>query len=199
MQGELVSTNDFPSRQALESAAVITFSNEPTERFRLASRQRSLAVDVAICLSCAAALAHALSTPEHWRWWTASGVFFALLAIAQTSLAIGLLRKPVRDRMLLAGVWGTVGAISVYVISRTTGIPFAPPLPAHGARWVPGRSIVPDAGNYVGAFDVFTLTVEVLLVILLTGLMTRALRQRTAAHLMWVGLALWALAGLSVL
>jgi hypothetical protein len=70
---------------------------------------------------------------------------------------------------------------------------------AHGSHFVPGRSIIQGAERYVGAVDVVTLSVEVVLVLVLTGLMTRALRQRTAAQLLWVGLLLWGLAGLSVL
>jgi hypothetical protein len=175
------------------------FSSGPTEHARLSSRQRGLAVDLAMALAAIAAFAHAASTPTQWRWWSAAGVLFAVIAIAQAALCMGLLRTPVRDRLLLLGAWGTVAVIALYVVSRTAGIPFAPPPLAHGSHFVPGRSIIQGAERYVGAVDVVTLSVEVVLVLVLTGLMTRALRQRTAAQLLWVGLLLWGLAGLSVL
>lgn len=194
-----MSTSDASGRPALDTEAVVTFSSELTERAHLASRHRRLAVDAAIALAVAAALAQAVSAPEHWRWWPASGVFFVVIGVAQAALAVALFRKPVRDPILAVGVWGTVAVIGVYVVSRTTGIPFAPPVLAHGARWVPGRSIVPGVGRYVGALDIFTLATEIVLVLVLTGLMTRVLRQRMVTHLMWIGLVMWALAGLSVL
>lgn len=194
-----MNADDASRRQAFEGAAAITFANESTERARLTSRQRSLAVDAAVALSSAVALAHAVATPDQWHWWAASGVFFALIAIAQGALAVGLLRKPVRDNLLLVGVWGTVSVIAVYVMSRTAGLPLAPPALAHGSRWMPGRSIVPGGKSHLNTFEIATLVVEIVLIMILTGLMTRALRQRTASHLLWIGLVLWGLAGLSML
>jgi hypothetical protein len=178
---------------------VISISVPSEESSSVASRRRSFAVDAAIILASAAALAHGVTTPEHLRWWAASGVFFALLAVVQGALAIALLRRSASDRLLLAGVWGTVAVITLYVLSRTVAIPFAPEFAARGSRWVPGRSIVPGAEKLVGTFDVITLIVELVLVMLLTGLMTPARRQRTAALLLWFALVLWGLVGLAVL
>lgn len=199
MSADEIRPPDSPDYSVLRSAAVIMFSSDPIEHARLSSRQRSLTVNAAIALADIAAFAHATSAPARWRWWSAAGIFFGVIAVAQGALSVGLLRRPVRDRLLLLGVWGTVTVIAMYVLSRTTGIPFAPPVPAHGSHFVPGRSIIQGAQRYVGAFDVITLAVEGALVVVLTSLMTRALRQRTAAQLLWVGLLLWGLAGLSVL
>ncbi|MEI7619437.1 MAG: hypothetical protein WCK14_12535 [Actinomycetota bacterium] len=160
---------------------------------------RSFAVDAAIALSSAAALAHAASTPSHYSWWALSGEFFAFLALAQGTLAYRLFRKPMSDAALRIGVWGTVAVVAVYVVSRTVGIPCAPEIAGHGGAVRPGRSIVPGAAKYVGAFDLLTLAAELALIMILTGLMSKQLRQRTSAKLMWVGLAMWALAGISAL
>ena len=103
------------------------------------------------------------------------------------------------DAALRVAVWGTVAIVAVYVVSRTIGIPFAPEIAGHGGVARPGRSIVAGANKHVGAFDLLTLAVELLLIMVLTGLMTKQLRQRTSAKLMWVGLGIWALAGLSAL
>ena len=163
------------------------------------NHQRSFAVDVAIALSSAAALAHAASTSSHYTWWAISGEFFAFLAVAQGALAYRLYRKPMSDAALRVAVWGTVAIVAVYVVSRTVGIPYAPEIAGHGGVARPGRSIVPGANKHVGAFDLLTLAVELLLIMVLTGLMTKQARQRTSAKLMWVGLGIWALAGISAL
>ena len=194
-----MSSKDIPQGRSLTAATVIAVSPQSEASPTVASRRRSIAVDAAVILASAAALAHAVTTPEHLRWWTASGVFLAILVVVQGALAIALLRRSASDRLLVAGVWGTVAVITLYVMSRTVGIPFAPPMSAHGSRWVLGRSIVPGAQKYVGAFDMVALTVEVGLVMLLTGLMTPVRRQRTAELLIWFGLVMWGLAGLAVL
>ncbi len=173
---------------------------EPLKRQRLRlDHQRSFAVDAAIALSSAAALAHAASTSSHYSWWALSGGLFAFLAVAQGALAYRLYRKPMSDAALRVAVWGTVAIVGLYVVSRTVGIPFAPEIAGHGGAARPGRSIVPGANKYVGAFDLLTLVVELLLVMVLTGLMTKQTRQRTSAKLMWAGLAIWVLAGVSAL
>ena len=173
---------------------------EPLKRQRLRlDHQRSFAVDAAIALSSAAALAHAASTSSHYSWWALSGGLFAFLAVAQGALAYRWYRKPMSDAALRVAVWGTVAIVGLYVVSRTVGIPFAPEIAGHGGAARPGRSIVPGANKYVGAFDLLTLVVELLLVMVLTGLMTKQTRQRTSAKLMWAGLAIWVLAGVSAL
>ena len=92
---------------------------------------------------------------------------------------------------VLAGLWGTVGVILLYVASRTVGLPMTPPVPFHGGRWVPGRSMVPNGAKYVGPLDVFTLVAELLLVVTLLSMLPKRVKARTVNRLMWVGLALW--------
>ena len=102
-----------------------------------------------------------------------------------------MLRDGSSERLLVAGIWGTVAVIVLYVASRTVGLPWSPPAPFHGGRWVPGRAMVPDGAKYVGPLDVFTLVAELALVVTSAGMLSSRSRARTMNRLMWVGLALW--------
>jgi hypothetical protein len=167
--------------------------------FTLASRaarrgesgRRSAAADLTIVSSAAAALAHLVAAPSHYTWWPAAGVFFVVLGIAQLGFGVAMLRGSRGEPLLLACIWGTVGVILLYVASRTVGIAGSPPVPFHGGRWVPGRSMVPNGDKYVGPLDVFTLVAELVLVVTSLGMLSDRSRARTVNRLMWVGLALW--------
>lgn len=153
--------------------------------------RRTLAVDSAIVLSASAALAHLVAAPSHYTWWPSAGVFFVVLGIAQLVFAALLWRGLVGPRLALVGIAATVGVILLYVASRTIGIPGAPPVPAHGGRWVVGRSIVPDGAKHVGPLDVFTLVAEIVLVVTLLGSLPARLKARSVNALLWIGVALW--------
>lgn len=172
--------------------------NSTFASLRHGARQRTLAVDAAIVCSTAAALAHLVAAPGHYTWWPAAGVFFVALGVAQLAYS-GLLLRGARDNgFLLAGIWGTVGVIIVYVVSRTIGIPLAPPVSAHGGRWIVGRSIVPDGAKYVGPLDILTLVAEIVLVVTLLSQLPTRLKARAVNRMMWIGLALWGAAIVSV-
>src|SRR3954471_15184518 len=145
-------------------------------------------------MSSAAALAHLVATPAHFTWWPAAGVFFGVLGAAQLVFAGLLLRGYANSRLILGGIWLTVGVILVYVASRTVGIPMAPPVPFHGGRWVIGRSAIPNGAKHVGPLDIFTLAAELVLVVALLSTVPTRTRVRTVNCLMWIGLALWATA-----
>lgn len=153
-------------------------------------RHRPLAVDVTIVCSVAAGLAHVVATPSHYRWWPTSGLFFAVLGVAQLTFAATLWRGWISTRLTLVGVWATVAVIIVYVASRTVGIPGTPPVAYHGGKWVAGRSILPDGEKYVGPLDVFTLVAEVVVVVMLLGELPSKLKAGTASWLMWLGVAM---------
>ena len=155
------------------------------------ARRRSLTVDVAIVCSAFGALAHFVATPSHYTWWPAAGLFFVVLGVAQSACAVALLRGVRAPWFVLAGIWGTVGVILVYVASRTVGLPMEPPVPFHGGRWVPGRSVVPDGAKYVGPLDIVTLAAEILVVITLLTMLPRALKDRAVNRLLWIGVLLW--------
>ena len=161
---------------------------EPAEATR---RRRTVAVDAAIVSSTAAALAHLVAVPSHFTWWPASGIFFVVLGVGQLAYSVLLWRGALATRVLLAGLWGTVAVILLYVASRTVGLPTTPPVPFHGGRWVAGRSMIPDGAKYVGPLDVFTLIAELLLVVTLLTMLPNRSKVRTVNRLMWVGLALW--------
>ena len=161
------------------------------ERSGAVRRRRTIAVDAAIVLSAAAALAHLVVAPDHFTWWPTAGLFFVVLGVAQLLYSVLLIRFAYDHRIVLAGIWATVGVILLYVASRTVGLPNTPPVPIHGGRWVPGRSILPDGAKHVGPLDVFTLVAEVLLVVTLLSLLPTRSRTRTVNRLMWIGLALW--------
>lgn len=156
--------------------------------------RRSLTVDVAIVCSAFAALAHFVAAPSHYTWWPAAGVFFVALGFAQSVSAVTLLRGVRAPWFLLAAIWGTVGVILIYVVSRTIGLPMSPPVPFHGGRWVPGRSIVPNGAKYVGPLDILTLVAEILVVVALLSVMPRPMKDRTMNRLLWIGLSLWGVA-----
>ena len=83
--------------------------------------------------------------------------------------------------------------------SRTVGLPWSPPVPFHGGRWVPGRSVVPDGAKYVGPLDVFTLVAELLVVLTSVAMLSARTKARTLNRLMWVGLLLWGAGAVTLL
>ncbi len=149
-------------------------------------------------MSSAAAFAHLVAAPGHYTWWPAAGVFFAALGVGQLLYALFLVRGTRASWFILAGIWGTVGVILLYVVSRTVGVPGAPPVPFHGGRWVVGRSMVPNGAKHVGPLDLFTLVAELVLVVTLLGTLPSRLKVRTVNHLMWIGLGLWGAAVVAV-
>lgn len=155
---------------------------------------RSTMVDLAILMSAAAGLAHAISTPTHWRWWQASGLFFGLLAVAQIGLAVALILGRTGVRTLLFGIWTNVVVVSVYVASRLVALPGQPEQTAHHAPKAPGRSFLPAQPEGVGAFDMFALLVEVGLIVVLLTMLPARQRSRTATALMCCGVAFCAFA-----
>src|SRR3954453_20087632 len=73
-----------------------------------------------------AASVHLYVTPEHLREWWLYGGFFLAVTVAQAVLVLLLLRAPSVGVILLA-IWGTVGLIGIYIISRTVGLPITAP------------------------------------------------------------------------
>ena len=74
----------------------------------------------------------------------------------------------------------------------------APPVPFHGGHWVIGRSAIPNGAKHVGPLDVFALVAELTVVVALVSTLPTRSRVRTVNHLMWIGLALWGTAIVSV-
>ena len=158
------------------------------------ARTRPLVQDAAILCAAAAGVAHGISTPEHFRWWQASGVFFAVLTVFQLGLAAALLLHRSSLRVLLTGIWGNVLVVAVYVASRLTPLPGQPGTGAHGAPRAPGRSFLPATAEGIGPFDMFSLVVELALIGALVVMLPVVWRRRTSSMLMWGGFTMWGLA-----
>jgi hypothetical protein len=80
----------------------------------------------AAALSLVAALIHLWVMPEHFREWWGYGAFFLASAVAQVLYAPLLLRWPSRT-ILLLGVGGNLAIVSLYLLTRTVGIPLFGP------------------------------------------------------------------------
>jgi hypothetical protein len=75
--------------------------------------------------SLAAGAIHFAVTGDHFQAGIAFGLFFAALAWAQVLWAVGVLMMPTR-LLLAAGVAGNPAVVAIWVVSRTTGLPFGP-------------------------------------------------------------------------
>ena len=80
----------------------------------------------AAALSLVAALIHLWVMPEHFREWWGYGAFFLASAVAQVLYVPLLLRWPGRT-ILLLGVGGNLAIVSLYLLTRTVGIPLFGP------------------------------------------------------------------------
>lgn len=77
---------------------------------------------VAAVLSVGAAAIHAVVVPAHLSEDLLYGVFFAVVAGAQGSWAVVTVLQP-HPRVLLAGLVGNLAVVSLWLVTRTAGIP----------------------------------------------------------------------------
>ena len=80
----------------------------------------------AAALSLVAALIHLWVMPEHFGEWWGYGAFFLASAAAQVLYVPLLLRWP-NPTILLIGVGGNLAIVSLYLLTRTVGIPLFGP------------------------------------------------------------------------
>jgi manganese oxidase len=148
------------TREIVETEA----TRQETTGKRLLSDQQAYAVDskssgrilhLAAALSLGAALIHVWVIPEHLREWWAYGALFLLVALAQGLFGVALLRWPQRS-LFLAGIAGNLSIVSLYIVTRTAGVPFIGP-----HAWHPEE---------VGSLDLAATTLELLLVVALVAL-----------------------------
>jgi hypothetical protein len=111
--GTLITAGPLPDRIPQESLPV------PTGRRDV----HSAAVLVTVVASASAAGVHAAVTPGHAGEGLAVGLFFLLVALAQSAWACAVLLRPERP-LLVAGIVLNLGVAAVWALSRTTGIPF---------------------------------------------------------------------------
>ena len=120
----------------------------------------------AAALALAAALVHLIVAPDHLREWWGYGAFFLMAAALQVLFGLALLRRP-RPWLLLAGIAGHLALISLYMVTRTVGLPPVGPLAGETEP--------------VGALDLLSKSIEIGLVIVLSVLLRGAYRSRTAS------------------
>ncbi len=120
----------------------------------------------AAALALAAALVHLIVAPDHLREWWGYGAFFLMAAALQVLFGLALVRRP-RPWLLLAGIAGHLALISLYVVTRTVGLPPVGPLAGETEP--------------VGALDLLSKSIEIGLVIILSVLLRGAYRSRTAS------------------
>ncbi len=72
-----------------------------------------------------AAVVHLAVVPEHLADWSAAGVFFVLLAVAEVGVALLVLRQPNRAVVWLVAL-ASVGPLALWAWSRAVGLPFGP-------------------------------------------------------------------------
>lgn len=92
-----------------------------------AKTKAGLIARVTAAASLGAGLIHCAVLPSHWQEWPQSGMFFALLAVFQFSWAVTV-AVAVRPHaaILTAGIVVNLGVITLWVLSRTAGVPFGP-------------------------------------------------------------------------
>ena len=121
-------------------------------------------------------------------------VFFAAIAVVQLGLAAALFFNRTSTKVVLAGIWSNVLVVSVYVASRLTALPGQPYVTAHHAPKAPGRSFLPPSPEGVGAFDMFSLVVELGLIVVLLAMLSGRTRSRVTSALMYCGIVFCAFA-----
>jgi hypothetical protein len=115
---------------------------------------------------------HVAVVPEHLKEWTAAGVFFVLLSVAELAVAAAVVFAPVQRAVWLAAAAISIAPIAVWLYSRTAGLPFGP---EPGVREAVG---LPD--SVAGALELCTLFAAV---ILLRPAGRRQRRPAASAHL----------------
>jgi hypothetical protein len=177
---------------------------EPVSRAEKPSRaaqgfDSGAAADLAVWASFAAGIAHVSTVQAHWRWWPLAGVAFAVIGTLQLLSGIGLLHDRMGPRLARPVVFATALLIVVYVVSRTRGLPGAPPVIGHGAPAGPGRPIVPGRLETVAATDLITLVAELIVVVALLAALPIRARRVPFNALAATGVALVAAATIGVL
>jgi hypothetical protein len=87
---------------------------------------RTLLIRCAALLTVGAALIHVGVSADHFQEWWAAGLFFLVSAAAQLGWAVWCWSRASSRRVLLAGAGGSAALALVWVVSRTSGLPFGP-------------------------------------------------------------------------
>lgn len=131
----------------------------------------------AAALSLVAALVHLWVALGHFEVWWGYGSFFLAAAFAQGLLAVVLLRWPGRA-VPLAGIFGNLAVVALYVVTRTSGVPFGP----HATR-----------AEEAGVLDMATTAVELATVVFLLSMLGGRARGMAVNAVLLAGAGFWAL------
>lgn len=146
-------TGERLDRFALAAGFRVPVSGRLEDRPRSARRTSAGAalVTAAATATAAAGTIHAVVTPEHFDEWWASGVFFLLAAILQLTWA-GLILVRANGWVLILGLAGNAGAVALWLLTRTVGLPVGPEA---------------GAAERVGLVDTVATTYEIVAVLLI--------------------------------
>ena len=135
------------------------------------------AAAAAPALSLTVALIHLWVAFGYFEVWWGYGAFFLGLAAAQGLFSLALLRWPGRV-LSLAGILGNLSVVMLYILSRTSGVPFGP----HAGR-----------AEEAGVLDMSATGIELAIVVFL--LIRLGGRERTIAinAVLLAGVAIWVL------
>ncbi len=103
----------------------VSETSSSAARGHAALRWLPLADLTGIATLLGASAIHARFMPEHFREWWAAGITFAVLAVAEASLAVAIVLIPKRS-LYLAAIWVSQATIGLWVLTRTVGLPFGP-------------------------------------------------------------------------
>ena len=136
------------------------------------------AIYAASVLSLAASLVHLWVGIGYFQVWYGYGAFFLAAASAQGLFSVALMRWP-GVAACLAGIFGNLAIVALYVVTRTAGIPAGPEAP-RGAL---------DAG----LLDMSTTAVELATVVFLLSLLGGRARSIATNAALLVGIGFWVL------
>jgi hypothetical protein len=143
----------------------------------LAADRRGPSLYAAAALSLVAGLIHLWVAPEHFEEWWGYGAFFLVSASAQALFAALLLSRRPGQLLLLSGIIGNLAVVTLYVATRTAGIPF----------------FGPHAWEVEGVSMIDATAAELALIVVLVSLLEGSLRRRVVNALFVSGVILWVL------
>ena len=147
------------------------------KRESMAQSGLDAAAYAAPALSLAVALIHLWAALGYFEVWWGYGSFFLGVATAQGLFSVALLRWPGRV-LSLAGIFGNLAIIALYVMSRTAGVPVGP----HAGR-------AEDAG----ILDMSATGIELMIVVFLLTRLGGRERSIAINAVLLVGAAIWIL------
>lgn len=123
---------------------------------------------IAATLTLIGGILHLWVMQEHFEEWWGYGAFFLVLAIFEGLYAIALINRPGR-LLFIVGLIVRVSVLTLYLATRTTGVPL----------------IGPHAGHVeeVAIIDLISTTANIALILALTGLLLPWLAPKSAGKI----------------